>query len=176
MFYLQPILQNHLIKIVPLKAADFDLLYQVASDPLIWEQHPNKDRYKEEVFRNFFKGALESNGAFLVYNNISNEVIGSSRFYELDEAGKSIKIGYTFLSRAVWAKGYNRALKELMINYAFEFVENIILHIGATNYRSQKATEKLGAIKIEEIEVEYFGETAKWNFVYQISKTNWIKA
>lgn len=176
MFDLQPNLENNLIKITPLKADDFEILYAVASDPLIWEQHPNKDRYKREVFETFFKGAMESKGAFLVYNKINNELIGSSRFYELNEAEKSIKIGYTFLSRSVWAKGYNKALKKLMIDYAFNFVDNIILHIGATNFRSQKAAEKIGAIKIEEIEVEYFGESAKWNFVYQISKSIWLKA
>ncbi|RZL36295.1 MAG: N-acetyltransferase, partial [Pedobacter sp.] len=84
-FDLQPKLENELITIVPLKADDFEKLYAVASDPLIWEQHPNKDRYKREVFENFFQGAMESKGAFIVYDKATSNVVGSSRYYELNE-------------------------------------------------------------------------------------------
>ena len=55
-------------------------LYAVASDPLIWEQHPIQDRYKkEEVFREFFREALESGGAFVAIDSKDGQVIGSSR-------------------------------------------------------------------------------------------------
>lgn len=64
-FNIQPShLQNELIALFPLKEEDFEDLYFVASDPLVWEQHPNKLRYQREVFQNFFKGALLSQGAF----------------------------------------------------------------------------------------------------------------
>lgn len=172
-FELQPTLENDLIKIVPLKADDFENLYAVASDPLIWEQHPNQDRYKREVFENFFKGAIESNGAFLVYDKKTGQIVGSSRYYELDEEQNSVAVGYTFIGRQFWGKGHNAALKKLMLDYAFQSVDKVILHIGATNFRSQKATEKLGAIKIVDLEVAYYGEPLKWNFVYQIDKQKW---
>jgi len=172
-FKLQPTLENDLIKIVPLKADDFENLYAVASDPLIWEQHPNQDRYKREVFENFFKGAIESNGAFLVYDKKTGQIVGSSRYYELDEEQNSVAVGYTFIGRQFWGKGHNAALKKLMLDYAFQSVDKVILHIGATNFRSQKATEKLGAIKIADLEVAYYGEPLKWNFVYQIDKQKW---
>ncbi len=172
-FELQPTLENDLIKIVPLKADDFENLYAVASDPLIWEQHPNQDRYKREVFENFFKGAIESNGAFLVYDKKTGQIVGSSRYYELDEEQNSVAVGYTFIGRQFWGKGHNAALKKLMLDYAFQSVDKVILHIGATNFRSQKATEKLGAIKIADLEVAYYGEPLKWNFVYQIDKQKW---
>ena len=172
-FELQPTLENDLIKIVPLKADDFENLYAVASDPLIWEQHPNQDRYKREVFENFFKGAIESNGAFLVYDKKTGQIVGSSRYYELDEEQNSVAVGYTFIGRQFWGKGHNAALKKLMLDYAFQSIDKVILHIGATNFRSQKATEKLGAIKIADLEVAYYGEPLKWNFVYQIDKQKW---
>jgi len=172
-FELQPTLENDLIKIVPLKADDFENLYAVASDPLIWEQHPNQDRYKREVFENFFKGAIESNGAFLVYDKKTGQIVGSSRYYELDEEQNSVAVGYTFIGRQFWGKGHNSALKKLMLDYAFQSVDKVILHIGATNFRSQKSTEKLGAIKIADLEVAYYGEPLKWNFVYQIDKQKW---
>ncbi|SES17873.1 GNAT family N-acetyltransferase [Pedobacter rhizosphaerae] len=174
-FELQPHLENDLIKLVPLKQEDFERLYEVASDPLVWEQHPNKNRYQREVFENFFKGAIESAGAFIVYDQATNQVVGSSRFYDLNEDNNEVAIGYTFLGRDFWGKGHNKALKQLMINHAFEFVDRVIFHIGATNFRSQKAIEKLGADKFEEIEVAYYGEPVKWNFGYKIEKNSWLK-
>jgi len=56
----QPILRGELVGLRPLSTEDFPYLYAVASDRLIWEQHPIKDRYKEEVFVGFFREALES--------------------------------------------------------------------------------------------------------------------
>ena len=172
-FDLQPTLENELIRIIPLKADDFEKLYAIAADPLIWEQHPNQDRYKREVFENFFKGAMESKCAFIVYDKTTGSVVGSSRYYDPNEDDLTVAIGYTFIGRNFWGKGHNTAIKELMLNYAFQFVNQVILHIGATNFRSQKATEKLGAKKISEVEVAYYGEPLKWNFVYQIDKQNW---
>lgn len=174
-FNLQPTLENELTKIVPLQEDDFERLYEVASDPLIWEQHPNKDRYQREVFKNFFKGAMESKGAFLVLEQATGKVIGSSRYYELDRENSSVAVGYTFIGRNYWGNGYNKALKSLMFDYAFQFVNKIILHIGETNFRSQKATEKLGAKKIDTIDVAYYGEPVKTNFAYQVGKEIWEK-
>lgn len=174
-FDLQPTLKNSLITIVPLKTEDFEELYAVAADPLIWEQHPNPDRYQRKVFENFFEGAVNSGSAFLVYENGTNKVIGSSRYYELDEKQNSVAVGYTFIGRNCWGKGHNKALKQLMFDYAFKHVDKVILHIGVTNFRSQKASEKLGAKKIGEMDVAYYGEPPKLNFVYQVAKEEWIQ-
>lgn len=172
-FELQPSLTNEFVKLGPIREADFEALYKIASDPLIWEQHPNKDRYKRNVFETFFKGAIESGGAFLVCNAKTGEPIGSSRFYEFNKEKKYIAIGYTFLSRAYWGTTYNRALKSLMLDHAFRFVDDVIFHIGANNIRSQKAIGKLGAKKIGQVEMEYYGEEKKLNFIYQLGKTDW---
>jgi N-acetyltransferase len=163
-------LQNELIQLIPLKENHFEELYEVANDELLWEQHPNKLRYKRDVFQNFFDGAVLSKGAFLVLDKNTNKVVGSSRFYDYDEKNKTVLIGYTFIGRKFWGKGYNLALKKIMIDYAFQFVEKIHFHIGASNFRSQKAIEKIGAKKIAEVEVAYHGEDCKLNFVYEILK------
>ena len=170
-FDLQPFqLQNQLIKLVPLQETDFEELYSVANDELLWEQHPNKLRYQKPVFQNFFEGAIQSKGAFFIRDAKTNEPIGSSRFYDYNPETNSILIGYTFIGRKFWGKGYNKELKKLMMDYAFQFVNTIYFHVGATNFRSQKALEKIGGIKIDEFEVEYFGEEPKLNYIYQISK------
>lgn len=170
MYRIQPILQNEFVKLVPLKEEDFETLYKVASDPLIWEQHPNKNRWQREVFQIFFNGAIESKGAFLIYDAKTNEAIGSSRFYEWDLKKSNVAIGYTFYARSHWGGKYNPSAKHLMMQHAFQFVDNVIFHIGAKNIRSQKAIEKIGAVKIAEEDVVYFGEDSTLNFIYRIQK------
>ena len=158
----------------PLRETDFDSLYRVASDPLIWEQHPNKERYQRPVFEIYFKGALESKSAFLVSDKISGEIIGCSRFYDFNAENKTICIGYTFLSRICWGKSYNRSLKTVMLKHAFKNVDAVIFHVGHKNIRSQKAMEKLGAINFGEEEMSYYGEAPHTNIVYRIEKKNWM--
>ncbi|MEY3920391.1 MAG: hypothetical protein RL634_152 [Bacteroidota bacterium] len=169
---LQPFnLKDEWVKLIPLKETDFELLYNVAKDPLIWEQHPNPDRYKRDVFQNYFTGAIESKGAFIIKSK-TDQVIGCTRFYDYFPEKKEIKIGYTFFSRDCWGQPFNKSTKQLMLDYAFQFVDHVIFHVGANNIRSQRAMEKLGAIKIGEEEVAYFGEASRLNFVYQIAKSN----
>jgi RimJ/RimL family protein N-acetyltransferase len=175
-FELQPTtLQNALVKLNPIKKEDFEDLYKVASDPLIWEQHPNKNRFQRDIFEIYFTGAMESGGAFLVFDNTTGVLIGSSRFYEFNKEERSVAIGYTFLARDHWGSVYNTALKSIMIDHAFKFVNTVIFHIGSKNIRSQKAITKLGADKIGEVQMEYFGEQPQWNFIFQITKEEWQK-
>ena len=172
-FSLQPILQNEKVILYPLQEKDFEPLYQVASDPRIWEQHPNKDRWKREVFQTFFEGALQSGGAFIIVDKATDTYIGSTRFYSHDPKEDSILIGYTFYAVDYWGKGYNPAVKTLMLDYIFQYVSRVIFHIGAENYRSQVAITRLGGKKIGELKVEYFGEAPKLNFVYRIDRESW---
>lgn len=169
-FSLQTILENENVKLIPLWEDDFERLYEVASEPKIWEQHPNKDRYQREVFKNFFKGALESKGAFLILDKSSNEIAGSTRFYDYDSEENSIFIGYTFYGTKFWGSKLNPQVKKLMLDYIFQFVDKVNFHVGAENIRSQKAMEKLGAVKKCEIDVAYFGEGIRRNFWYTIDK------
>ena len=167
-------LENDFLILYPLVEADFEDLYQVASDPKIWEQHPNQDRWKKEVFKNFFEGAIESKGAFKIVDKQTGKVIGSTRFYDYTEVNHSLFIGYTFFATQYWGKGINRAVKTLMLNFIFQYIDTVYFHIGANNIRSQIAICRIGATKIGEQEVTYFGELPKMNFVYEINKTNWF--
>ena len=166
---LQPsYLINDIVELVPLKQSDFEELYTVALDPLIWEQHPNPDRYKKEVFEVYFKGAIASGGAFLIKDPSTNDILGCTRFYDFYETEKSVLIGYTFFARSCWGRGINHAVKHLMLDYAFQFVDKVIFHVGANNIRSQKAMEKLGAVNLGFEEVAYYGEATRTNIVYAI--------
>ena len=147
-FELQPHLKGELIELRPLKPDDWDELFAVASDSLIWEQHPERDRYKEDVFRIFFKDALESGGAFVIFDRQTQHIIGSTRFYGYDPEKSEIEIGWTFLARKYWGGRYNAEMKRLLLNHAFKFVESVVFFVGEDNVRSQKAMEKVGAIKV----------------------------
>jgi len=172
-FDLQPKLENALIRLRPLRAEDFEQLYAVASDPLLWEQHPSRTRYQRDVFQNYFKGAMESGGALLVFDNRTGQVLGSSRFYDYDEAERRVEIGYTFIARSHWGGHYNRALKTLMLDHAFQFVDSVVFHVGADNRRSRMAMEKLGATLIGEAAISYYGEPSNVNVIFKIDKTDW---
>jgi RimJ/RimL family protein N-acetyltransferase len=163
-------LSNHLIRLEPLLPIHFNELYAAASDPLIWEQHPNPNRYQKDVFESFFEGALESGGAFIVRDVDTGKALGSTRFYDYKPLDNEIKIGYTFFSRDCWGKGINQQVKTLMLNYAFIYIEKVIFHIGAFNIRSQIAIEKLGAKKISEEMIAYYNEPDRLNFVYEMMK------
>jgi RimJ/RimL family protein N-acetyltransferase len=170
----QPLLQNNLVIAVPLKRTHFKGLYAAAADPLIWEQHPNKNRYQRPAFENYFKGAIESGGAFLVRHAQTNKIIGSSRYSDYDAATNTVSIGYTFFVRSCWGKGHNYALKQLMLNHIFNYVGTVNFYIGAVNKRSQISIERFGAIKTGEKETAYYGEAPKLDYVYAITKEGWL--
>jgi len=146
-FDLQPNLKGELIDLRPLTPEDWDDLFAVASDPLIWEQHPESDRYKEDVFKVFFREALECGGAFVIVDTKTQQIIGSTRFHGYAPKKSEIEIGWTFLARNYWGGRYNRELKDLMLAHAFTFVENVMFLVGQTNIRSQRATEKIGGVR-----------------------------
>ena len=167
---IQTILENDFVQLISLEESDFESLYSVASDPEIWEQHPNKDRYKREIFQNFFQGAIESKGAFKIIDKNTGEIAGSTRFYDYNPDDNSIFIGYTFYATKFWGSKLNPQVKKLMLDHIFQFVNKVYFHVGKNNIHSQKAMEKLGAKKIDEVIVAYAYEPERLNVVYEIRK------
>ena len=172
-FPVQPVLINNLVIAQPLRQSDFEELFLAASDPLIWEQHPNSNRYQRKEFENYFDGAIASGGAFLVKDAQTDKIIGSSRYSDYKPAIDTISIGYTFFIRSHWGTGHNYALKKLMLDHIFQFVKNVAFYIGAMNKRSQISIEKLGAVKTGEEEISYYGEKSKLNYIYTITAQQW---
>ena len=167
-FDLQPHLKGELVELRPLTPEDWDDLFAVAADPLIWEQHPESDRHKEDVFKVFFREALESGGAFVVIGQTSRQIIGSTRFYGYDPEKSEIEIGWTFLARRYWGGRYNREMKQLMLTHAFKFVETMVFLVGEKNFRSQKAMEKVGAIRDGIVKRSYGNHPAALNVKFVI--------
>jgi RimJ/RimL family protein N-acetyltransferase len=142
---LQPTLVGEKLLLRPLTENDWDAMYAVASDPLVWEVHPAWDRYKEPVFREYFVGAMASRGALAVIDRATNSIIGGSRYANYVPDRNEIEIGWSFLARTYWGGAYNREMKALMLFHAFQFFDSVRFNIGATNVRSRRAIEKIGA-------------------------------
>ena len=169
-FDLQPRLVGELIEVRPLAADDWEELFAVAADPLIWAQHPARDRYQEEVFREFFREALETKSAFVVIDRKTGQIIGSSRYFGFDHQEKVVEIGWTFLARAYWGGEYNRELKRLMLAHAFKYVDRVVFVIGVANFRSQRALEKIGGVRVgRRDKPDALGNIVE-NFVYEIRR------
>lgn len=174
-FDLQPTLPGDLIELRPLRPADFDALFSAASDPLIWEQHPESDRYKRDVFQKYFDGALESKGAFAILERKSGRIIGSSRYCNLDPGNGEVEVGWTFLERKFWGGSYNRELKKLMLDHAFQFVERVVFVVGEKNLRSQKALAKIGARFLKKKRVPARDGTLVPNLVFVITRDSYSR-
>lgn len=172
---IQPELENKKAILYPLHEKDFEALYAVASDPEIWEQHPDYDRWKKEVFKTFFDLAMQSKGAFKIVDKTTGNIIGSTRLYNYNHQENSIFVGYTFYAVVYWGKGVNRLVKNTILDYIFQYVSKVYFHIGANNIRSQVAIERIGADKIAEEVITYPDGSSRWNFVYKISKSKWCK-
>ncbi len=170
---LQPTLIGATLTLRPLREDDYAMLYQAASDPRIWEQHPDSNRYQEEVFKErYFRGAITSGGSLVVVENETGRIVGCSRYYEWSPAKRELSIGYTFIECEQWGSGTNAEMKQLMLNHAFESVDHVWFHVGETNMRSRRAVEKLGAVLGHQEERELDGK----DFIqlyYKLDASQW---
>jgi RimJ/RimL family protein N-acetyltransferase len=148
-FDAQPHLVGDNVELRPLARDDYAALRAAAADPSIWEQHP-LDRHEEDVFRAYFEDQLASGGALLILERATGEAIGSSRYHAYDSSARQVEIGWTFLVRRHWGGVTNGEVKRLMLEHAFGFVDSVVFRAHPGNRRSQRAIEKLGAVRIED--------------------------
>ena len=167
---LQPTLRGELLELRPIRPDDFEELFRVGSDPLIWEQHPESDRYKEPVFRRFFDGALECRGGLVAVDRATGTMIGSSRYFGYDAAKSVVEIGWSFLARAYWGGRYNGEMKRLMLENAFRSVRRVIFVIGDENRRSRRAVEKIGAV----LAGAEAGDRGEAKVIYELTRDRYL--
>jgi N-acetyltransferase len=134
------------------------------------DDYPSPLRYQRAVFeKEIFTGALASGSAFIVFENDTGKVIGSSRFYDWDPVHREVAIGFSFLARSHWGGNTNQQKKQLMLNHAWQYAQRVWLHIGRDNWRSRKAAEKIGASFSHDGMKELFGVVREYAF-YTIEK------
>ena len=168
----QPTLETERLHIRPLDPEDREPLYEIASDPSVWEQHPIHDRWRREVFDAFFDDCIASGGALALVRKDGGQVAGHTRFgtVEEDEEGDVVELGWTFLARSLWGKGYNPEVKRALLAYAFEHVEAVEFRVGDTNYRSRNALEAIGAVRTARYDLERYQGKRVVHLVYEITR------
>ncbi len=172
---LQPLLDGPTLRVRPLRAADWAPLYGVAADPLLWAQHPARDRYREPVFRALFEESLACGNALAVVDRAADKVIGSSRYsFAFAEPGE-VEIGWTFLARDRWGGPANRELKRLMLRHAFTAVDRVMFRIGETNFRSRRAMEKIGGRLTDRTHNALVGGVPVLHVIYTIERADFLK-
>lgn len=167
----QPVLETERLILRPLAEEDREALYEIASDPAVWEQHPIHDRWRCEVFDAFFDEGLASGGSLAVVRKSDGGIIGHSRYdgYEPEDGGV-VEIGWTFLAPYCWGKGINPEMKRAMLAHAFEEVATVEFRVGDTNYRSRNALEAIGAVRTDRYELERYQGKRVVHLVYEISR------
>ena len=168
-FEFQPTLEGARVVIRPIEIPDWNAMFAAASDPVIWTQHPEPDRYTEDVFRTYFDDAIACGSAFTFVDRQSGQIIGSSRYHGFDPAASEIEIGWTFLSRNYWGGSYNQEIKQLMLGHAFQFVDTVVFWVGETNLRSRRAMEKMGGVLRDGLHSRDIGRGDP-NVIYEIRK------
>ena len=170
MFDYQPVLQGELITMRPLGAEDWDGLYKIGGDPLVWAVHPQPERGSEAGFRAYFEGQLASGGALAAVDRASGALAGCSRFSALYAGPEEIEIGWSFLGRAYWGGRYNFDMKRLMLTHAFRYVPRVIFRIGEHNGRSRRAIEKIGGVATDRVQHTVVEGRDLTNLYYEIAR------
>jgi RimJ/RimL family protein N-acetyltransferase len=169
----QPTLIGETLLARPLTEADYEPLFEAASDPLIWEVHPDRERYTKVRFDVYFRTGIESRGAFAVLDRASGKIIGSSRYTEPTPLG--VEIGFTFLTRAYWGGKHNRELKTLMLDHAFKFVPAVYFIVGETNGRSRGAMRNLGDVDVTGLPEIPLKRDLSGRVVFRILRDDWAR-
>ena len=136
---------------IPLKKKHLNGLMEAGKYPEIWE-HLQMHVSNINEMENFINIALTNrdNGTeipFCIIDQLTNKVVGSTRFLDLRLQHKSLEIGSTWLSPEVWATNFNTECKYLLLKFCFEDMGLIRVQFKTDNLnlRSQKAILKLGA-------------------------------
>jgi len=100
----QPSLVGERVEARPLVEDDFAGLHAAAADPLLWEQHPNRDRRRQNDVRTSLDDHLASGGALAIIERVSGALIGATRYDNFDPERSEVEIGWTFLARPHWGR------------------------------------------------------------------------
>jgi RimJ/RimL family protein N-acetyltransferase len=139
-----------------LAAEHVPVLHNLARDARIWEFTHTllvTDQY-DDMFTAYINTALDTSAlgrqqAFVIRRTVDNGIIGMTRLYEIVPADKRLLIGHTWYIPSAWGKVYNKECKFLLLQYVFEEwkFNRVAFYVAHQNIRSQKAMEKIGAVK-----------------------------
>lgn len=148
------ILENERVLLRPVKDADWEFFADLPeSSPEIWQYSLMAIQNKEDL-KDYFQQAInarkEGNSyAFVVFDKLTKEWVGCTRFYDIQLKFQSTQIGYTWYKKSVWGTGLNMHCKFLLLQFAFDNwgLERVEFRADYNNKRSIAAMKKIGCIE-----------------------------
>ena len=116
----------------------------------------------------------EVRSPFVQLDAQTGEVAGTTSFYEISPATKSLAIGHTWLGQRWWRTGHNTESKLLLLTYAFETLgtARVVWHTDIYNERSQAAIARLGATREGVLRKHRIRRDGSWRDTVQYSMTD----
>jgi RimJ/RimL family protein N-acetyltransferase len=145
------LLENDRAQLRPLTADDFEALQPVAFDPDLWQFTLTRgdDRISLAAYIAAAVQGREQQQRypFLIIDKQTNQVAGSTSYYNINLEDARLSIGYTWVGTEFQRSGLNRAAKHLLFRHAFDVLgcERVELETDAHNLKSQSAMRRMGA-------------------------------
>jgi RimJ/RimL family protein N-acetyltransferase len=142
-------LQMEEITLVLLKQSHTEQLVKLAVNEKIWEYAPELF-YKPEVFKNKWLdkaiNQMDENKRACFVVLCSDQITGTSSYYDIDMDNKTLNIGYTWFHPDYWGTKINAISKLILIDYAFNSLKfnRVGFCVDSINQRSCNALKKLG--------------------------------
>lgn len=126
-----------------------DSLVKLSDDKRIWQYVPEKFHESTVFQENWIHKAIkqiENDKRICFVVSFSEEIVGSSSYYQLDLENKKLNIGYTWFHPKFWGTKVNPLTKLIMLEYAFETLNcvRVEFSVDAVNLPSRKALNNLG--------------------------------
>ncbi|REC63801.1 N-acetyltransferase [Chryseobacterium pennae] len=146
------ILEGTTIELIPLEKEHFEELYAAAADKDLWTLIPTNASDKTIFYQNYeFSLSERENGnqyPFVIRHKETQQLIGSTRFFEIYPSDKKLEIGWTWITKDFWGTTVNLECKLLLLTFCFEILKTnrVQLKTKDNNFRSRKAIEKIGGV------------------------------
>ncbi|MCL6452709.1 MAG: GNAT family N-acetyltransferase [Alicyclobacillus sp.] len=140
-------------KLIPMEKSHIEGLFEAGRDPKIWSYMPMHIETIDDM-KCLVTGALLAREAssefpFVIIDQESEKIVGSTRFLDISVPNRHLEIGWTWLSPSVWRTRVNTECKYLLLKHCFETLGTLRVQLktDGRNVRSQQAIQRIGAVK-----------------------------
>jgi N-acetyltransferase len=145
------ILEDERVLLRPLRTEDFKYLEKFSSqEPELWKYSLLSAAGGENLAKYISVAILNRKNQmeypFIVFDKLSNQYAGSTRFYDINIPNKTLQLGYTWYGKDFQGTGINKHCKFLMLSFAFEELnmERVEFRADNQNQRSISAMKSIG--------------------------------
>lgn len=176
------ILEGDIITLFPLEMKYKEQVYEALNNPDIWKYTWREVKTFDDIEQILLIAVQNKDDGkqlpFIIKDKLSGEIIGTTRIGDIDTANRNVEIGWTWLTPSAWRTKVNTECKFLMLQYCFEELKvlRVQFSISGQNIRSQRAVERIGAVKegtFRKHRIKADG-TIHDNIFYSIVDTEWI--